>query len=225
MKGKTLFKTIIVVFLVAWACLALWPTYKLHHLTAEHRLQLENEGKLVPLLNKAIRLGLDLQGGMYLTYEIDLPELVSQMAENKDPIYEDLMTQVREDMNVRSIGFFELMMEKFTAQNIPLHRYWGDRRDSDEKIIKYLQEQANDAMDRAMQKLRNRIDQFGVAEPNIQKVGARRILIELPGVTNETRAKELIGKTALLEWSLLKDLWKPLKKSTMRWEESVKGNP
>ena len=205
MKGKTLFKTIIVVFLVAWACLALWPTYKLHNLTAERRLDLENKGKLVPLLNKAIKLGLDLQGGMYLTYEIDLPELVSQMAENKDPIFEDLMTQVREDMNVRSEGFFALMMEKFTAQNVPLHRYWGDRRDSDAKIINYLEEQSGDAMNRAMQKLRNRIDQFGVSEPNIQKVGARRILIELPGVTNETRAKELIGKTALLEWSLLKD--------------------
>jgi SecD/SecF fusion protein len=205
MKGKTLFKTIVVIFLVAWACIALWPTYKLHNLTPDQRESLDNEGKLVPLLEKEIRLGLDLQGGMYLTYEIDLPELVSQMAENKDPIFEDLMNQVREDMNVRSEDFFDILMEKFTTEKVALHRYWGDRRDSDDRIKKFLQEQANDAMDRAMQKLRNRIDQFGVAEPNIQKIGARRILIELPGVTDQDRAKELIGKTALLEWSLLKD--------------------
>jgi SecD/SecF fusion protein len=205
MKGKTLFKTILVLFLIAWACLALWPTYKLHHLTPDQREELDDEGKLVPLLEKGIRLGLDLQGGMYLTYEIDLPELVSQMAENKDPIFEDLMSQVREDMNVRSEDFFDILMEKFTTEKVALHRYWGDRRDSDDKIKKFLQEQADDAMDRAMQKLRNRIDQFGVAEPNIQKVGARRILIELPGVTDQDRAKALIGKTALLEWSLLKD--------------------
>jgi SecD/SecF fusion protein len=205
MKGKTLFKTIIVIFLVAWACFALWPTYKLNNLTPDQRESLDDEGKLVPLLEKEIRLGLDLQGGMYLTYEIDLPELVSQMAENKDPIFEDLIDQVREDMNVRSEDFFDILMEKFSTEKVALHRYWGDRRDSDDKIKKFLQDQANDAMDRAMQKLRNRIDQFGVAEPNIQKIGARRILIELPGVTDQARAKELIGKTALLEWSLLKD--------------------
>ncbi len=205
MKGKTLFKTLMVIVLVAWAMLTLWPTYKLHTLTQAQRETLDVEGKLSPLLEKGIRLGLDLQGGMYLTYEIDLPELLTQIAENKDLVFDEIMTQVREELNTRPEDIMQLLTEQFQQRDIPLHRYWGDRRDSDEKVKKELQDQANDAMDRAMQKLRNRIDQFGVAEPSIQKVGGRRILIQLPGVTDQARAKELIGKTALLEFSLVKD--------------------
>jgi len=205
MKGKNLFKTMLVVVLVLWAFVALWPTYKLQSLSPTEQKTLEAEGELMPLLEKGIRLGLDLQGGMYLTYEIDLPELFSQIAENKDPIFEEIMENVRGSLNVKTEDFLTILIEEFKTQDIPLHRYWGERRDSDAKVEDFLEDQAKDAMDRAMQKLRNRIDQFGVAEPTIQKIGSRRILIELPGVTNQERAKELIGKTALLEFSLVKD--------------------
>ncbi|MBN1783177.1 protein translocase subunit SecD [bacterium] len=200
MKGKMLFKTILVLFLLAWALFALWPTYKLQTLSVEQRNALDLKGELMPLLEKGIRLGLDLQGGMYLTYEIDLPELYSQLAENKDPVFEEIMNEVRGKEDVLAS-----MSEAFKKRELFMHRYWGDIRDSDEKVLSYLSKQAEDAMDRAMQKLRNRIDQFGVAEPNIQKVGSRRILIQLPGVTDQERAKALIGKTALLELCLVKD--------------------
>ncbi|MBN2103090.1 protein translocase subunit SecD [bacterium] len=205
MKGKTLFKTILVAFLVGWALIALWPTYKLQTLSPEQQKALDAKGELMPLLEKGIRLGLDLQGGMYLTYEIDLPELFAQIAENKDPIFDEIMSNVREALNIRAEDFLTILADEFKTRDIPLHRYWGNRRDSDAKVKDFLEDQAKDAMDRAMQKLRNRIDQFGVAEPNIQKVGGRRILIELPGITDQDRAKELIGKTALLEFSLVKD--------------------
>ena len=81
----------------------------------------------MPLLEKGIRLGLDLQGGMYLTYEIDLPELLAQIAENKDPLFDEILAEVREELNVRSEDFLVLLAEKFTERDIPLHRYWGNR--------------------------------------------------------------------------------------------------
>ena len=64
-------------------------------------------------------------------------------------------------------------------------------------------EEAKDAVDRAQEVIRNRIDQFGVAEPTIQRQGANRIVVELPGVQDVQRAKGLVGQTALLEFQLL----------------------
>jgi protein-export membrane protein SecD len=65
--------------------------------------------------------------------------------------------------------------------------------------------ESEDALDRALEIIRNRIDEFGVAEPVIQKQGGERIIVELPGLQDEARAKKLIGRTALLEFKLLKD--------------------
>ena len=61
------------------------------------------------------------------------------------------------------------------------------------------------AVDQGLETIRNRVDEFGVAEPTIQRQGARRILIQLPGITDTRRAKNLIGKTALLEFKLVDD--------------------
>jgi SecD/SecF fusion protein len=65
--------------------------------------------------------------------------------------------------------------------------------------------EAEDALDRALEILRNRVDEFGVAEPVIQKEGSDRIIVELPGIQDEARAKNLIGRTALLEFKLVQD--------------------
>ena len=65
--------------------------------------------------------------------------------------------------------------------------------------------EAEDVIDRAIEVIRNRIDQYGVSEPVIQKQGRTRIIVELPGLQDKQRAKELIGRTALLEFILLED--------------------
>src|SRR5512144_14920 len=64
--------------------------------------------------------------------------------------------------------------------------------------------EAKDATDRAMEVLRNRIDQFCVAEPLIQREGTDRIVVQLPGLTDRERARDLLGKTALLEFKLVR---------------------
>ena len=205
MRGKSLFKTIFIIAIVSWALYALWPTYKMQSLSVEETEKLDEEGKLVSLRDRAIRMGLDLQGGMYLTYEVDLPQLIEQLARNKDDQLISILQQTREELNISSEDFLDILVRHFEEEGIPLSRYWGERGESDDKILSTLQNEAKEAMTRSLQKLRNRIDQFGVSEPSIQKVRDRRILIELPGVSNPDDAKALIGRTALLEFKLLKE--------------------
>ena len=101
------------------------------------------KSKLEGMKKKALNLGLDLQGGMYLILEVDRSKLSP--------------------------------------------------------------EEAKDAVDRALEVIRNRIDQWGVSEPSLQKIGGDRIMIQLPGVMDRERARSLIGRTALLEFKLLAD--------------------
>jgi SecD/SecF fusion protein len=122
----------------------LWPTYRLATMSKEEqqRLEIENPQKIDKLHKKALKLGLDLRGGMHLTLEIDDSQLKP-----------------------------------------------------DEK---------KDVLDRALEIVRNRVDQFGVSEPTIQKEGSKRIIVQLPGLTDPDRAKRLLGQTAMLEWRLIR---------------------
>jgi SecD/SecF fusion protein len=205
MRGKLLAKTVIIVLFVAWALFMLWPTYKLHTLSRDQKAEMASAGTLIPLMNKAIKLGLDLQGGMYLTLDVDLPRLIEELAKVKDENLDRLIQQSREELNVSSEDFLTILNRNFVKAKVPFNRYWGEYGDSNPKILDYLDKQAKDAMNRSLEILRNRIDQFGVSEPSIQHVGSTRILIELPGVSNTEQAKELIGKTALLEFAMLKE--------------------
>ena len=72
------------------------------------------------------------------------------------------------------------------------------------KVMSYLSDQTKTAVDRAMEIVRNRVDQYGVSEPSIQKQGSTRFIVELPGVSNESEVRQLLQGTALLEFKLLK---------------------
>lgn len=205
MKTKGLFKTILIFGLLIWAIYALFPTFQILTLSDDKKEQMVEDGEIVTLTDKAIHLGLDLQGGMYINLEVDLPRLVEELAVNRDEQFDNLLAESKSEMNITDVEFLDILQNKFSSAKVPLNKYWGDRGDSESEVIKYLQKQSKEAMDRSLEILRNRIDQFGVAEPSIQKVGSRRILIELPGVSNPDQAKELIGKTALLEFKLLQD--------------------
>ena len=141
---------------VAICIYTLWPTFQFYAKSPAERQEVlqarpqaatnevdrERLQKLADLREKAIKLGLDLQGGMYLLLEVDKSKLGAAEARN--------------------------------------------------------------AVDQAMQIIRNRIDQFGVAEPSFQKQGENRILVQLPGLLDQERAKSLIGQTALLEFKIVK---------------------
>jgi SecD/SecF fusion protein len=133
--------TVIVIGLSIWF---LWPTYRLATMSKEEQQQLEltHPEKLDKLHKKALKLGLDLKGGMHLTLEVDDSQLKS--------------------------------------------------------------EEKKDVLDRVLEIVRNRVDQFGVTEPTIQKEGTKRIIVELPGLQDPERAKRLVGQVAMLEWRLIR---------------------
>ncbi len=161
--------------------------------------------KLSVLQQRAIRRGLDLQGGTYLVYEVDLPKLMRDISKNPDDRLDEIIAQTQEQVGNEGGDFFVYFQQEFNQRNIRLNRYYGRKGQADDDIIQELKNEALDTVDRTVERLRNRIDQFGVSEPNITKQGSRRIIIELAGVTNIQRAKDIIGKTAVLEFKLVRD--------------------
>jgi SecD/SecF fusion protein len=136
-KWKALL-VLVVLTLSIWYIL---PSLRLYRMSEEKQAALSKE-ELEGLKEKALKLGLDLQGGMHLVLEVDKADLE--------------------------------------------------------------EEEARDAVDRAIEIVRNRVDQFGVAEPLIQRQGESRIVVQLPGLLDPERAKGLIGQTALLEFVIVK---------------------
>jgi preprotein translocase subunit SecD len=154
---------------------------------------------------KAIKRGLDLQGGTYLVYEVNLPKLLRDVAKNKDSRFEEIMKELDQVAVTPNTDYFAAVLNKFSEAGIRLNRYFGSRAQTDAQIIETLKKEADDSIDRNLEILRNRVDQFGVSEPSITKQGNRRVVVELAGITDVNRAKQLIGKTALLEFKLVKD--------------------
>lgn len=133
----------LIVFLLAGSLWYLYPTIDLYMMSPAEREEMAKSDpqEWIKLQHKAMKLGLDLRGGMRLVLQVDKSNL------NPD--------------------------------------------------------EASDAVDRAKEILRNRVDQFGVAEPLIAVQGGDRIVVELPGISDPDRARELIGQTALLEFKLV----------------------
>jgi preprotein translocase subunit SecD len=163
-------------------------------------------------LKKALKLGLDLQGGVRMLLEVDMPSLVEQLAANKDERYDKLIATVTAASSKpenTDKDFITLFMEEAHSQNLPLDMYYDRDRRRDERnnvrdVEQYLRDEANRGVDQALEIIRNRVDQFGVAEPSIQKQGEHRISVELAGIDDKKRAQDLVGKTAKLEFKLLK---------------------
>ncbi|MDZ7361213.1 MAG: protein translocase subunit SecD [candidate division KSB1 bacterium] len=154
---------------------------------------------------KTIKRGLDLQGGTYLVYEVNLPKLMRDVAKNKDARFEEIMKKLDVVAATPNADYFAALQASFAEADIRLNRYFGSRAQTDAQILDELKREADDAIDRNLEILRNRIDQFGVSEPSITKQGSRRVVVELAGITDKNRAKNIIGKTALLEFNLVKD--------------------
>lgn len=208
-------KSILIVALTALALWSLWPTYKdysyskqLSQLTAsEDSLAFvrENRESIESAAEKSLKLGLDLEGGMYLVLEVDLVDLVRERAWNKDDTFRDIIAEVKENSGKGNAVVIDLLVSEFHKRKIRMSRYFYDVRDSDEEIIEKLKKEAEDAVVRAKEIIRNRVDQYGVAEPVIQTQGLRRIIVALPGVSDEERVRKLLKGTAKLEFKLVRD--------------------
>ena len=207
MQNKLTPRFLLIGLVLIWGIWSLWPTVKLQNLSNDEKDALRIEGKLEEIETKAIKQGLDLKGGMYIVLEVDLPTLIENIAINKDGKLSSIFDKIRADISISpEADFFDLFSEYVEKNQLKLSRYYYDYGSSSDDILNSLNDEAEDAINRVLEILQNRIDQFGVAEPTIQKQGSQRIIVELAGVQNSERARSLLESTALLEFYLVKDV-------------------
>ena len=197
---------IVIALVLAWALLTLWPSIKYQQLSPEDIQYMRETGTLEELENKIIKQGLDLKGGIYIVLEVDLPTLVTTLAINKDAKFERTVNEVRNILAENpQQEFFTVFTEKISENGLRLPRYYDvDYGAKAEDILNSIREQADDAINRVLEILQNRVDQFGVSEPTIQKQGNRRIIVELAGIQDSERARALLQSTAQLEFFMVK---------------------
>ena len=188
-----------------------WRDYDLHRqlktLSGTDSLQFvaDHDLGLRDARARRIKLGLDLQGGMRVVLEVNVLKLIEDLAKNRDDVFTQIMNEVRAEAGTSEESPVLLLRRKFESRQIRMSRYYRNLRDNNDDIFKFLQDESTKAIDRGMEIVRNRVDQYGVSEPSIQKLGGTRIIVELPGVTSEAEVRGLLQATALLEFKLLKE--------------------
>ena len=192
----------------------LYPTYQDYHyrqklatLSGQDSISYldQHQDDILAAKLKRIKLGLDLQGGMRVVLEVDVIQLLDELAKNKDDNFKAIIKEVRDQATNNDESVIPVFGRKFQERGIRMSRYYGNIRDADNAILSQLDGETAKAVDRAIEIVRNRVDQYRVSEPNIQKQGTRRIIVELPGVKDEREVQSLLQGTARLEFRLLRD--------------------
>jgi len=158
-----------------------------------------------------INLGLDLQGGMSVTLEISVPELVNVLAgKTRNPAFRAAMKIANDRFDAGEGDFIPLFVEEWEKANkdVPLAKIFYIKNQeelssdaSNETVEAFLNEKASSAMDGVEIILEKRINTFGVAQPTIQKLpGTNRIFVELPGVKDKETVRRRLQSTANLEF-------------------------
>ena len=161
---------------------------------------------------REINLGLDLKGGMNVTLEVSVMDLVRSMAGQnvEDPTFKKAIDRALELQRNSNKDFVTLFGQAFTEvdPNASLAAVFANIENQDkikfnstnEQVLQVLKEESDAAISRSFNILRTRIDKFGVSQPNIQQLGSGRILVELPGVKEPDRVRKLLQGTAKLEF-------------------------
>ncbi|WP_394193749.1 protein translocase subunit SecD [Pseudoalteromonas atlantica] len=164
-----------------------------------------------------MKLGLDLSGGVHFTMEIDMVTAVDNALEQMEQDYKsDLRGEKLRYRSIRRVANSERMRvemrseedkdaaERFLQTRYPLHTFINDSSNDNAFYANLSDLKLKEIRDYAIKQnetiIRNRINQIGVAEPNVQRQGAERIIVQLPGVQDTARAKEILGATATLEF-------------------------
>ena len=206
MKNNLTPRYLVILVILGWSFYSLWPSIKYQNLSDEEKESLREQGKLTQIESRIIRQGLDLKGGMFIALEADIPTLVKNLASNRNQKFDDLLLEITNDFKSnKGSNFFDIFRSKVQSSDIKIVRYFHEHGSNIDDIISSLEEETEDSINRVLEILQNRIDQFGVAEPTIQKQGKNRILVELAGIQDSERARSLLQSTALLEFYLLKN--------------------
>ena len=205
MNSKLRTRLLLILFIFGLGIYSLWPTIKYQLLSDTKKNNLSKE-EVEYLQSNSIKQGLDLKGGIYIVLEVDLPQLVNNLANNKDKKFDIFINDLKDGYTNNSVDFFELFDSKATNQDLKLPRYFITYGKTKNQIIEQLKFQADDSINRIIEIIQNRVDQFGVSEPTIQKQGNDRVIIELAGIQDSERARGLLQSTALLELMIVKDV-------------------
>lgn len=160
--------------------------------------------------DKEISLGLDLKGGMNVTMEVSVPDIVKGLSNNtKDPKFLLALENATKQFNGQQ-NFVDLFRKEWdkVAPGQKLAPYFTNKdlkdelpyESSNDKVFTWLTNQSKLAVSRAYQIINQRIDQFGVVQPNVQELGNGRILVELPGVKDPKRVRNILQSSAKLEF-------------------------
>jgi len=194
-----------ILFIFGLGIYALLPSIRYQLLSDDAKNNL-SEDELTYFESKSIKQGLDLKGGIYIVLEVDLPQLINTLAKNKDKKFDKFLEELSEDYKNNSTDFFTLFEEKALEKDLKLPRYFISYGKTKDQIIEQLNLESADSINRIIEIIQNRVDQFGVAEPTIQKQGNNRVIVELAGVQDSERARDLLQSTALLELMIVKDI-------------------
>lgn len=161
---------------------------------------------------RELNLGLDLKGGMNVIMEIDVADIIQALSgNNPDTTFNKALLMAKQKQKNSNTDFVTLFQQSFEEldPNASLTSIFNtyelkDRinfSSTNNEVISVIRTESNGAIDHAFNILRTRIDRFGIAQPNIQKLQvSSRILIELPGVTNPERVRKLLQGSAKLEF-------------------------
>jgi len=162
---------------------------------------------------KEINLGLDLRGGINVTLELSVGDIIKGLSNNNpDPAFNNAVAETQKNLGKENNkDFVSLFADNYkrlvpSGRLAPLFQTMEnkgsiDYNSTNEQVIEYIRDRVNEAVDNAKKTYRSRIDRFGVTQPNIQQLEASgRILIELPGVQDKDRVRKLLQGTANLEF-------------------------
>ncbi len=173
----------------------------------------ENAGRIRAVRDESLKLGLDLQGGMHVTLQVQTAALIGELAEDRDATFNEVLEAARARVQENDGSVIDAFVEIFEERdpNARLSRYFRSeeagigRRSTNEEVADYLRAEADEAVGRAIEIIRSRVDRYGVTEPSIQRQGERRIVVELPGIDEPERVRNLLKGTARLEFRLMAD--------------------
>ncbi len=160
-----------------------------------------------------IGLGLDLKGGMNVVLEVSVPDVISVLADHKtDPAFVKSMNEAKQEEETSQDDFISLFVKSY-HKNAPGHRLAEifatqqmkgkvSTQSTDAEVERALRAEVQSAVDNSFNVVRNRIDKFGVVQPNIQKLEGQtgRIMVEMPGIKEPERVRKLLQGSANLEF-------------------------
>ena len=194
-----------ILFVFGLGIYALLPSLRYSLMDEEKKSNL-SDNQIDYFESRSIKQGLDLKGGIYIVLEVDLPQLIDNLAKNKDNNFNGFLIDLKNEYNNSSSDFFTVFENLADEKELKLPRYFINYGKTKDQIITQLSLQSEDSIKRVIEIIQNRVDQFGVAEPTIQKQGNNRVIVELAGIEDSERARDLLQSTALLELMIVKNV-------------------